>query len=106
MKQQMVSINVHMTKSLYKKGEELVEKGFFQDLSELTRISLAEKVLSLLEITKKTDSYKSKLEKAREGVLANKLIKKKSVADIIKNLRKTRSKLWKQKYAKLYSHIG
>jgi len=103
---QMVSVNISLPKPLYEKGESLVEKGFFQDLSELARVSLAEKVLVLLQIVKAGNGYRDKLADLRREFSKTALFEKENVADIVQSLRKKRSKLWKEKYAKLYPHIG
>lgn len=72
----------------------------------MARVSLAEKILVLLQITKKGNLYRDKLVDLRREFLKADLFEKESVADIVQSLRKKRSKLWKEKYAKLYPHIG
>lgn len=102
---QTITIKVPVSKRLYEEANELVGRGFFQSVSELTRIGLAEKVLILLGGARRGLSYKERLESLRTDFCGSSLFKGKSLSTIINDLRRSRGTLWKEKYARFYPNI-
>jgi len=99
-------INITLPKKLIERSKILIDEGLYGNFSELIRESLKNEILldsSLVE-DKKNKTILNKLfeEELGKGKDTSSLTRD----ELIKNIRKTRDKLWEEKYKKWFKKLA
>lgn len=99
-------INITLPKKLVKRSKVLIEEGLYSNFSELVRESLKNEILL----------DRGMVEDKKNKIILNKLFEEEvgkgedtsnlSREDLIKKIRKTRDKLWEEKYKKWFKRLA
>ena len=91
-------VNITLPAQLFEKSKQLINKGLYSSFSDLVRSSLRKEIKEEREPLKESDEWKNLVESIRADLRKTELAKM-SKEQIIKRLRKTRDRIWEEKYA-------
>ena len=91
-------VNITLPEQLFERSKDLVEKGLYSNFSDLVRSSLRKELKEEHHYLKGPDEWQKTLEELRAELRKTDLAKM-SKRQVITRLRKTRDRIWKEKYA-------
>ncbi|MBI2658686.1 hypothetical protein HYX05_01105 [Candidatus Woesearchaeota archaeon] len=91
-------VNITLPVQLFEKSKHLVEKGLYSNFSDLVRSSLRKELKEDRQLLDEDEEWQRLVKEIRADLQKTELAKM-SKEQIIKRLRKTRDKIWEEKYA-------
>ena len=91
-------VNITLPVQLFEKAKELIDKGLYSSFSDLVRSCLREELKEEHQLLSKEDKWQKLVKEIRADLQKTELAKM-SKEQIIKRLRKTRDRIWEEKYA-------
>ena len=91
-------VNITLPAQLFERSKQLIEKGHYSSFSDLVRSTLRKEIKEEQEPQKESDEWRNLVESIRADLRKTELARM-SEEQIIKKLRKTRDKIWEEKYA-------
>ena len=91
-------VNITLPVQLFEKAKNLVDKGFYSNFSDLVRSTLRKELKEEHQLASKEDEWQKLVKEIRADLQKTELAKM-SKEQIIKRLRKTRDRIWEEKYA-------
>ena len=91
-------VNITLPVQLFEKSKQLIERGLYSNFSDLVRSSIRKELKEEHQLLSKEDEWQRLVKEIRVDLQKTELAKM-SKEQIIKRLRKTRDKIWEEKYA-------
>ena len=91
-------VNITLPVQLFEKSKQLIDKGLYSGFSDLVRSSLRKELKEERQSLGKEDEWQKLVKEIRAELQKTELAKMPK-EQIIKRLRKTRDKIWEEKYA-------
>jgi len=91
-------VNITLPAQLFEKSKQLVNKGLYSSFSDLVRSSIRKELKEEHQFSGKEDDWQKTVKEIRTDLRKTELAKM-SKEQIIKRLRKTRDRIWEEKYA-------